>query len=177
MKKRLLEFDEIATLVGMMRRAFQFFDQLRESNPLAEWIQYPKVPSILSESLVVHLINRRVIIGDLSDTASLGSKGADVIVQNGCGREQRIEVKASAKQAFSEFGDKDINADILVWVHFGDLFANDDTSIEVLVLRNPKRFFDRRRKITLATFKKCAGGDVERTVVTIDSLMNGDNDA
>jgi hypothetical protein len=74
LRKRLLTRHEIENLTLLMRKTFTYIIELRSINALAEWIQYPKVPSILSESLVVHLVNgARLIATSPGDHARLGA--------------------------------------------------------------------------------------------------------
>jgi hypothetical protein len=44
---------ELIELAALLRRAFDCISQLKATNPAAAPIQYPKLPSIFSESLVL----------------------------------------------------------------------------------------------------------------------------
>ena len=69
-----------------------------------------------------------------------------------------IEVKATARGAFRLLSKKDIEADYLIWVHFNDYFENESKDeIMIFVLQEPKRFFEKSRKITLPVFKRICG--------------------
>ena len=47
-----LTAEELTELAALLRRAFDCISQLKATNPAAAPIQYPKLPSIFSESLV-----------------------------------------------------------------------------------------------------------------------------
>ena len=66
-----------------------------------------------------------------------------------------MEVKGTGESAFEYFSEKDIKADYLVWIHFGDFFK--DTSrktVNVVTVRNPSEFFKGTMKITLDKLEK-----------------------
>jgi hypothetical protein len=171
-KKRLLSSDEMTRLVALMKQTFEQLGQLRAKDPLAEWIQYPKVPSVLSESLVVHLINRGELIASCPGThARLGGQTADVLCRQADAAESRIEVKASAREAFSEFVKKDTLADYLVWVHFGESFLQGFSfRAEILFVKTPAQFFT-PGKMTLPRFKAMTGSQLQTVEVDIASLQ------
>jgi hypothetical protein len=170
-KKRLLSPDEMLKLVNLMKEAFDQIARLRTTDPLAEWIQYPKVPSVLSESLIVHLINRgELIAGGPGDHARLGGKKADVLYRCEDLRESKVEVKASAREAFSEFVKKDTLADYLVWVHFGESFLQGlPFTAEILFVEAPSQFFN-PGKMTLPRFKALAGAQLQTITVDTECL-------
>ncbi|HEV3142826.1 MAG TPA: hypothetical protein VGZ47_02965, partial [Gemmataceae bacterium] len=111
------------------------------------------------------------IIDDSSGQARLGGGRADVLV--GIEESQRkVEVKASAREGFSEFVEKDTRADHLVWVHFGDAFLIDsDPIVEVLVVEGPSQFFQARTKMTLPRFKLIVGDRLRSISVGFNSFQ------
>src|SRR5438093_8516181 len=112
MPRRLLNRDEIRTLIALMRDLFDHYDHLRTTNQLAALIQFPKIPPVLSESIAVHLFTTGVMIGQIADGVSVtgSTSGGDIVINSG-GTPVTVEVKATAGSAFQHFGDKDIKAD------------------------------------------------------------------
>lgn len=148
MARACLTKDEIRALIALVREAFAYIEQLHSRNRLANEIQFPKIPTLLSQSIVVHLIRDRKIIRELGDssTAEFGpGSDADVIVRDDS-RTVRVEVKGTGSRAFEHFGDKDLRADYIVWVHFGKFFlASDTEKIDVITIRRPFDFFKQGR--------------------------------
>jgi len=156
MPKTCLTKDQIRTLTKLIREVFVFLEKLKASNALAERIQYPKIPPILSESIVIHLIRDRKILNGLMNLGDVhfGGRAADVIVESGS-KKLRVEVKSTGKNAFEYFGPKDISADYLVWVHFGGFFTQaTDKSISVFTIARPAQYFTEPVKITLDKLQK-----------------------
>lgn len=169
--KRLLSIDECARLVALMREAFVGIDDLRNKDELAAWIQYPKVPSILSESLCVHLIGSPSLASMALSKPRLGGKVADIIALADDNNPRKVEVKATARSAFSEFVEKDIQAHYLIWLHFGECFVDERHRLQAIVLESPSRCFDKRRKITLDAFRKVTTNCSFEVDFSIDELQ------
>jgi hypothetical protein len=156
MPKTCLTKDEIRTLTQLIRKVFVFLERLKARNVLAERIQYPKIPPILSESIAIHLIRDRKILRGLMNFRDVyfGGRESDLIVERGS-RKLRVEVKSTGKNAFEYFGPKDISADCLVWVHFGDFFTRTTgRSVSVFTIARPSRYFAESVKITLDKLQK-----------------------
>jgi hypothetical protein len=47
-----------------------------------------------------------------------------------------VEVKATGQTNFQEFKSKDLNANFLVWIHFGDRYLKGGSKIDIYILRN-----------------------------------------
>jgi len=143
-----LSKDEILGLERTIRQAFQALNKLKQEEPLAKYIQYPKIPSIFSESIAAkvlpHIFSGFEAIG--------GGITADILLVGEHGT-KTVEVKATGKSGFQYFGEKDCKADYLLWISFGDYFQNDTGTIDVLIMPKINGLF-KQRKITLKDFKK-----------------------
>ena len=115
-----LTAEELTELAALLRRVFDCISQLKAANPAAAPIQYPKLPSIFSESLV--LLCGPVLFPHAKNLRR-GGAVADILFEAG-NITKRVEVKATGQQAFQYFGQKDINADFLVWLAFAEFFQN-----------------------------------------------------
>ena len=111
---------------------------------MAVEIQFPKIPPVLSQSIVVHLIRDRRILHQVVNVgaAKFGSRDeADVMIVDGS-RTVRVEVKGTGSKAFEHFGEKDLRADYIVWVHFGKYFLGPaNEKINVITIRKPSDYF------------------------------------
>lgn len=138
-KKQIFEF------IIVLRAHFTFHENIRESDPISKNIQYPKTPQKLSESLILHLIQNDQILTDLKIIeCSLGGKVADILAKTHNGP-KKIEVKATGTSRFQGFGDKDKNADYLIWVDFYDFFHKSNSTIfDIYVLQEPHKFFTQK---------------------------------
>jgi hypothetical protein len=156
MPKQALGRAQIGELSRALRDVFDFHKALRGKYPSAAMIQFPKTPSDFSEAIVLELIKNGKILEVLKGyECKLGGKKADILARSG-DFEVRIEVKATGKSAFQFFGPKDVVADYLIWVHFGDFFSDAKEAIKIYVVQEPERFFKAPQKITLSAFRKIA---------------------
>jgi hypothetical protein len=171
MPKKPLTKDEIKELSNLITQVFSYLNRLKQRNQLASRIQYPKIPPVFSESIIMHLINDRKILEGLTiSDVNFGGKKGDILISTNRG-EVRVEVKATAKSAFEYFGQKDITADYLTWVHFGDYFAGgNDNLIEINVIRQPSRYFKQPVKITLSKLKQVIGDDLKVIKLNLNEL-------
>jgi hypothetical protein len=156
---------------ALLRQAFQSIAKLKQRHPVAACIQYPKLPSLLSESLVVNCGS--VLFPNAKNIRLGGGRERDILFGSPKGT-MTVEVKATGRSAFQSFGQKDIRADFLVWIAFGAAFEKKDGDpIRVYLLPKPGKIFDRPRKITLAQFKKEAGGKLSCYQGILADLING----
>jgi Mrr N-terminal domain len=152
-----------------LRQAFQSVSELKQK-PGGAAIQYPKLPSVFSESLVVHC---GPTLFPHAKNIRLGGAEADVVFDSLDGT-KKVEVKATGSKAFQEFGSKDVNADFLVWVAFGSVFEEEaEDAVHVYVLTEPRRVFPDGRKITLAKFKEQAAGKLTSYEAKLSDLIDG----
>lgn len=164
LSKTCLRWNEIVELTDLLTEVFSFISNLRNDNPLAKRIQYPKIPSILSESLCI--LEREKLFPGCSN-AIFGGQKCDIIVLFPDGTKKTAEIKATGQSAFQGLYKKDIAADFLVWVHFGRLFEEYDEDIKAYIMGNPKRIFTKPVKISLKKFKS-ADPSIREVVLTSD---------
>jgi hypothetical protein len=161
---------EIRKLLQLLLATFDYLKDLKSENELAEYIQFPKIPPKLSESIVMHLIaENRLLPSNIRDVDFGGSRN-DLIATTNSNDEILVEVKSTGKSAFQYLGKKDISTDLLVWVHFGDFFLGNETTIEILIVRDPSRYFDEPVKIRLSKFKEKTEQDLEIFELDIDDF-------
>jgi hypothetical protein len=164
--------DEIRELANLLSEVFEHLTALRSENPLAEKIQFPKIPAILSESIIIHLLRENRIVPNINaQEISFGGRKADIIAKTSSEDTLKIEVKATGSSAFEYFGEKDVASDFLVWVHFGDFFVSTNQRfIDIFIVRNPSQYFSRPIKITLRKFRESIGTNIQRLHLNIDEL-------
>ncbi len=164
-----LSKEEINELTNLLLKVFNYLNDLRSNNSLAERIQFPKIPPVLSESIVAHLLREHKLPLELNtEEINFGGKRANIIAKTANG-EKLIEVKATGIHGFESLSERDINADLLIWVHFADFFhKKGDKPIEVFILKQPKECFKEPLKLTLTKFKAFDG--VIRKEIKISEL-------
>jgi hypothetical protein len=102
---------------------------------------------------------------------NFGGRKCDISIKTNSGQQIKIEVKATGKSAFEYFGEKDISADYLVWVSFGDFFLNTTKNpVDVLVVKTPSNYFKKPIKITLSKLKESIGNNLETFNLEIDKF-------
>ena len=171
MVRNCLSKKKIIELSKLLVQVFDYLKEMKKTNRLAEKIQFPKIPPILSESLVIHLIREKRLL-KLTNIQSIefGGKECDILVKTNS-RNIKIEVKATGRSAFEYFGEKDITADFLIWVHFGDFFLNESTkNVYLFIIKNPAQYFNSPVKITLSQLKQKIGENLKAITVNIDNL-------
>lgn len=173
MPRQPLSITDIKELDSLLREVFDYIIDLRKKNRLAYNIQYPKIPSILTESLAIHLLNRMGIISKLNGyTFKFGGRVADILAIKG-NNKIKIEIKATAKSAFEYFGEKDISADFIIWIHFGNFFVNkEETQIKVFIVQTPRNYFHSPIKITLSRLKQIVN-ELNPIVVDLNNFLDG----
>lgn len=162
-----LDPSEIQELIKHIRNLFSTIQNLKNTNKIACYIQYPKIPPILSESIALNTIQN----GSLSlpiQSPQLGGNIADIIAYDKNDKLIKIEVKATGKKAFQNFGEKDIAADYLIWVFFDEFFQNSKQEvIELFILPNPILYFKSPQKITLTKFQKLTEGNLSKLQINL----------
>jgi len=163
MPKELLSIQEIKELFKIILQVRDYIKKLKQNNKLAVFINNPRLPPALTESLIIHLISKEIVLKELKNyEIEFGGNVADIIAKKNSVK--KIEVKATQEQAFQYFGKKDITADYIVWVHFGNSFVDKDFSnIQVFIIRNPDKYFKEPKKITLNVVKRIVGTKLEET--------------
>lgn len=147
---------DIIALIDQYRDVFQYYNLKKIVIPK------PRLTPTLSESLLAYLLeDNRVTLGKYTVTDVAFSKsGGDLVVTETGGKTVRVEVKSTAECAFQYFGQKDCDADYLVWLHFGTaLQTSVSNNIEIIViagadLRAKKHQLPKSMKVTLARIKE-----------------------
>lgn len=171
MPRALLNIPEIKELNIQVRKVFAYIQNLKKEELIAQYINNPKIPAILTESLAIHLIKAGKIIPELKDAnLKFGGKIADVLAAHDK-KVLKIEVKSTGKSAFQNFGEKDIAADYLIWIHFNTFFEGDkNIPIEIYTIENPAQYFDKSMKITLVKLHQMVNSGIVKTVIKIEEL-------
>jgi hypothetical protein len=150
MTRRLpLSPEEILELDEALIETYSSQILLRERYPAATQIKLPPIPSILSESLVAGGIER--ILGP-GWSAAFGGTRSDLIAKKPRHQPLRIEVKATGANQFQEFKAKDLEADLLIWLHFGPRYRDGTGQLKVYCLRKPGKLFPEPRRLVLSRF-------------------------
>ena len=184
---QMLSRVELRSLIEAVREASCFLSGLRLRCPMAKHVQYPKIPTVLSESLAVYAINNGLLLASVGPFRRVerGGREADIIAVCDDGRRLKIETKASGEKNFATFGAKDYCADYLLWMLFGSLLRENAVPriIEVLVCPSPaehlpwwkqhkeegKRLKDR---VTVAQLTKdWQGGGLQRVKLDLDRIL------
>lgn len=172
MTKKLLSPDEIQQLVLLLKGVFVHISDLKTKNPLATYIQYPKLPPSLTESLAIHLLRTGVIKGLSGYEFQFGGNEADIIGKNARTR-LRIEVKGTTR-GFEYFGEKDINCDYLMWFDLEDLLrkGKSDDHLRLYVITHPSDHFDKPLKIVISKLRHIAQDGLTSHDYGLSALLN-----
>jgi hypothetical protein len=168
--RKLLSPPEIDQFVFLLKDVFTYISNLKERNPLAADIQYPKLPPKLTESLAIHLLRSGLIPELKGYSFRFGGNEADVIGSQGVNK-VRIEVKGTTK-GFEYFGEKDIKANYLMWFDFEELFRKGGENFILFVLPHRESRFSSPVKITISSLKKVAGLDLQLLTYNIRDLLS-----
>jgi hypothetical protein len=166
MAKVLLTKEELLELDRVLIETYAFFDEMRSRSPIAKLIHYPSVPSVFSESLTIHCAE--FLFGS-GWTAKLGEGVCDVILE--WKDEQRtVEVKATGQTGFQEFKGKDLVADFLVWIDFGERYISGTDKLSIYILSNPKTYFGKPLRLKLHQFLSYTKGSSDLRCLEAKSL-------
>ena len=160
-KRVILKKQEIKELLAILTQYFSYFKNVREENPLAELVQYPKLPGLLSESLAYYLLKEKKILEKIGDIKEiLHQKEADLYTMTS-EKNIKIEIKGTASEGYQRFTEKDTLSDYLIWIYFGEYFKDNlKRIIEVLILPQPQKYFTKGRDIGVKKFKEEASKDL-----------------
>ena len=131
MAKKLLTYSEIKELCHGLVMVYRLSQKF-------EGIQNPKTPPVLSESVVLTLLQQKnqKIIPKLSEYEfKSGNDPPDILAEHN-GDKKRIEVKGTNWSRFQFLSKSDINAYCLLWVDFGTSFIDHDLSAVSLFVFN-----------------------------------------
>jgi len=176
MTKVCLSKSDIKILSDLLKNVFLHIIELRGNNTLAQYVQFPKIPPYLSESMIIHLIKDGIILPEISRKLShigFGGSVADVLVKLlDNNNEIKVEVKATGKSAFQKFGVNDINADYLIWVHFNEFFLNkNQKTIEIFIIKDPSRYISKPDKITLSRLLSIVGSNIKIVEIQFNKIF------
>ena len=131
-----------------------YLEGLKRRKPAAGCIKNPRLPEIISESIVYHLISDgncpliNIQNGDSIHHSIQASRyrpangwsgkkrnNTDLVIKRKNGAETLVEVKAT-QVGYTEFKPKDVDAEFIVWVEFNDTFrSGSNKEIEILIIR------------------------------------------
>jgi hypothetical protein len=147
---------ELQDLIRQYKRVFDHYAEMEYSIPK------PRLTPTLGESLVAHLLEEGRIPVDPLEVSKVefSEAGGDLVIEDMNGALKTAEVKSTAESAFQFFGERDLNADYLVWVHFGAALSPASSDcIEIFVingehLRAKKDQLPKSMKVTLSRIKQ-----------------------
>jgi hypothetical protein len=168
MAKVLLTQAELLELDQNLIEAYEFFRKLRAESSVARLIHYPSVPSEFTESLTVHCAD--LFFGE-GWIGKFGGSTCDILLER-LGERKSVEVKATGQTNFQEFKLKDLGADFLVWIHFGDRYINGGGKLSIYVLRNPRTYFAKPLRLKLHEFLKSTQGSPDLKHIQAESLQD-----
>lgn len=100
-----------------------------------------------------------------------GGSSSDLLVENGTDhRRLRVEVKATGRHAFQEFKDKDLQADVLLWIRFGTRLEAGSGPIEVAVIERPGKYIRTQRRLDVRRLEAIPGIREAQKVLRFDRL-------
>jgi len=176
-RMRLLSKNEIGALVRCLSETSQFISKLRDREEIASYVQYPKIPPALSESLAVFAIRENKLLASHGPfkAVKLGGRVADIIATTDSGKTFRIETKAAGTEEFATFGPRDYEADFLLWMLFGDSIRSGcGGKCTVLVCPNPKDHLPwRKDRVTVPQLEADWDGNIEKTFLDIPVQLSG----
>jgi hypothetical protein len=166
---------ELKSLIEAFGETCQFISELRARCPIARYVQYPKIPTILSESLAVHAILQGRLLASTGPFSSVirGGRKADVLAVLMDGQELRIETKASGEEDFATFGKKDYAAHFLLWLRFGKSLRESCLGqMEVLVCPRPAEHLPwARDRANVAQLLAAWDGEIGRVQLDLRDLL------
>lgn len=131
-------------------------------------VQLPRIPPLISESIVYWMLKSRP---DLI-TLDFRKSGRDLIGTATDGSVIPIEVKATGRQAFQHFGEKDITSKWLFWVHFQRYFEEKEDPIMVYLFREVGNEFLASGRVTLSKVLAKIPQDRQEIVLESESISD-----
>jgi hypothetical protein len=142
----------------------QVIERVKAASSGGRLIQYPKIPSAVSESLAARVLIARAVFPEAR--SMLRGGGADIRVV--CGTSTyRVEVKGSGSSEFQTLGRKDYDCDLLVWLRFGEAVQLGlEGEMRVTLFQTPRRCFgDLGNRVSHATAVSAADPSMVRSLV------------
>lgn len=134
-KKEFLTFEQVLIIIKNLRVIFKFMEAKKIEEPLLKHVQYPKVPSKMSESLVYQLLVQKELLPEIEFKYAKKGKG-DISLVSAKGVITNIEIKATGVQGFSRITNHDIKADFIIWAHFGNFLSSEVDTIDFYIINN-----------------------------------------
>ena len=148
-KKQILE------LIRIIQDLIKHIDCKKEKFEVAKYIEKPKIPAKLSESLIFHLIEDRKILKEERIANCQFGGGADIKGKSGRSK-IKIEIKATTSD-FQQLGEKDVKANFLIWMDLKDVFEKKEndfgTDVEIYIIE-PQKHGIKKGKRSLEKLKK-----------------------
>ena len=167
----LIELENLPQFVAAYRELCTYVDLIREKYPfIATCFQYPKISQFFSESIVFHGLQKGLILSDEGPFTELHlGGGADIIATKPNGQNLRIEVKGTGDKEFITVGDKDREADYLIWLLCAELKSDLPYPIATaLLLKRPiEHLSDTKGRKTLNTLRKQWVGTIDKIIMPI----------
>ncbi len=173
--KTLLTIEELRAFVPLLRELFVHVERVKSTAPAGLSIKRLQVPSAVTESLAALILNSGILGVTLTVTPS--RSGGDLEAQTATGVPAKLEVKGTTAAAFQQFGKKDIECDVLVWIHFDDYFWNPSKElISIYLLAKPGTVITKPTKLELGQLLARADDANQRvllTTVDVGKLLGG----
>ncbi len=167
--RKPLTVKEILELEAALIEVFRTIRKLRKRSVGARHIKFPPLPSVFSESIAIAATP--TLFGS-GWKGRYGGRTADLIIENSpAGRAQKVEVKATGRHAFQELKDKDLKADVLVWVRFGQRLELGSGPIEVAVIESPGKYVARQCRLDVRRFEAIPGVKEAQKLFRFESLQ------
>src|SRR3989442_1719313 len=168
MSRSFMNDPEIKQVLVAVRASFRAIQQIRRDFPGGRYVQLPRIPSILSESMIAREIRLgRTPLWHEPGASMPGGRSCDILAKVE-EKEYKVQVKATGSQGFQYLGPKDIVSDVLVWLHFGSFFEKDErVPLECYWLPRPSNRFQRDVKISLPKFRQLSGGTLRQRPILI----------
>ncbi len=168
--RKPLSITEILQLEEALIEVFRTIRRLRELSSVARHIKFPSLPAAYSESIA---IAATPLLFGIDWRGEYGGRESDLIVQNSArDKRLRVEVKATARHAFQEVKQKDLQADVLLWIRFGTCFETGCGPIEVAMINAPGRYIHKPCRLDVRRLENLPGITQAQTVHTFQSLRS-----
>jgi hypothetical protein len=126
--------EEIKSFLAQYQQVFEYYTENKLEIPK------PRLTSTISESLVAWLIEEKELLSNLSiEEVGFSKSGGDLEVTTSNRNILKVEVKSTGANGFQYFGEKDLDAHYLIWVHFGHMLADRNIrKVEILTIEGQK---------------------------------------
>lgn len=166
--RKPLNLTEMQELESALIGVFSVVLKFRRENPVAKHIKFPPMPSILSESIA---IAATPLLFGPNWEGRYGGALCDVLIEDrNSSASRRVEVKATGQHAFQELKEKDLRADALIWIRFGQRFERGNGPIDVLVLDKPGKYVNSNCRLDVRRFEAIPGIRENQRIYRFESI-------